>query len=46
MVSHTTEFEHLQSVLDQRLEPMDRHLLSVAEEFRHLAEGLADEPTP
>lgn len=40
------ELEDLQAAVDQRLEPMDRQLLATAEQFRRLAEGLADEPTP
>jgi hypothetical protein len=40
------ELEHLQAAVDRRLEPMDRQLLAGAEQFRHLAEGLPDEPTP
>ena len=40
------ELEQLQAAVDRRLEPMDRQLLAEAEHFRHLAEGLPDEPNP
>jgi len=40
------ELEQLQAAVDRRLEPMDRQQLAAAEQFRHLAEGLPDEPTP
>jgi hypothetical protein len=40
------ELEQLQAVVDRRLEPMDRELLAAAKQFRHLAEGLPDEPNP
>lgn len=40
------ELNRLQAAADQRLEPMDRHLLAVAEQFRQLAEGLPDATTP
>jgi hypothetical protein len=40
------ELEQLQAAVDRRLEPMDRQLLAAAEQFRRLAEGLADEPNP
>jgi hypothetical protein len=42
----TKELEQLQAAVDRRLEPMDRQLLAGAEHLRHLAEGLADEPSP
>ena len=40
------ELEQLQVAVDRRLEPMDRQLLAAAEQFRHVAEGLPDEPNP
>ena len=40
------QLEQLQAAVDRRLEPMDRQLLAAAEQFRHLAEGLPDEPKP
>lgn len=40
------ELEQLQAAVDRRLEPMDRQLRAAAEHFRHLAEGLPDEPNP
>jgi hypothetical protein len=40
------ELEQLQAAVDRRLEPMDWQLLAGAEQFRHLAEGLPDEPNP
>ena len=40
------ELEGLQAAVDQRLEPMDRQLLALAEQFRRQAEQLPDEPIP
>lgn len=40
------ELGQLQSAVDQRLEPMDKRLLAMAEHLRQLAEGLPDEPSP
>jgi hypothetical protein len=40
------ELEQLQTAVDRRLEPMDQQLLAAAEQLRHLAEGLPDEPKP
>ena len=40
------ELDRLQAATDQRLEEMDRRLLGVAEEFRHLAERLPDATEP
>jgi hypothetical protein len=40
------ELDRLQAAVDQRLEPMDRHLLAAAERFRQLAEGLPDDTNP
>ncbi|HJT76754.1 MAG TPA: hypothetical protein VJ739_06090 [Gemmataceae bacterium] len=42
----TKELDQLQAAVDRRLEPMGRQLLATAEQFRRLAEGLADEPNP
>lgn len=40
------ELDRLQAAVDQRLEPMDRHLLAAAEQFRQFAEGLPDATNP
>jgi hypothetical protein len=40
------ELDRLQAAVDQRLAPMDRRLLAVAEEFRQLAERLPDATAP
>jgi hypothetical protein len=40
------ELDQFQSAIDRRLEPMDRQLLAVAEQFRRLAEGLPDATNP
>ena len=40
------ELEQLQAAVDRRLEPTDQQLLRAAEQFRRLAEGLPDEPSP
>ncbi len=45
-VEESHELDRLQYALDQRLEATDRHLLGVAEEFRHLAERLPDATEP
>jgi hypothetical protein len=45
-VEEAQELEQLQAAVDRRLEPMDRQLLATASQFRHLAEGLPDEPNP
>lgn len=45
-VEEARELEQLQAAVDRRLEPMDRQLLAVAENFRKLAESLPDEPNP
>jgi DNA-binding transcriptional MerR regulator len=45
-VEEAKELDQLQDAVDQRLEPMDRQLLAVAEHFRLLAEELPDEPNP
>jgi hypothetical protein len=42
----STELDQLQAAVDQHLEPMDRHLLATAEQFRQLAEGLPDATNP
>jgi hypothetical protein len=40
------ELDDLQLAVDQRLEPMDRQLLTTAEQLRQLAEGLPDATKP
>ena len=40
------ELDRLQAAIDQRLEPTDRQLLGVAEEFRQFAERLPDATEP
>jgi hypothetical protein len=42
----SAELDRLQATVDQRLAPMDSHLLAVAQEFRQLAEGLPDAKPP
>ena len=42
----SNELDWLQAAVDQRLAPMDRQLLAVAEEFRQLAERLPDAMAP
>src|SRR5690349_5288657 len=40
------ELDQLQAAVDQRLDPMDRHLLAAAGQLRQLAEGLPDATKP
>lgn len=42
----SNELDRLQAAVDQRLAPMDRRLLAVAEEFRQLAGRLPDATAP